>query len=110
MNSHILGCVDSNPDLVALYAQYGHRNFVADHHGLADTPSQYQHNRAPSFPGTAATTNCLKYRCAIKRSFELKRWISHNHRGDSSINPHQEYKNPQGNCCIFITEKNKPFN
>jgi hypothetical protein len=43
MNCHILGCVDSNPDLVALYAQYSHRNFVADHHGLADTPSQYQH-------------------------------------------------------------------
>src|SRR3984957_3180375 len=48
VNSHILGSVDSNADLVALDAQYGHRNFVADHHGLADTPSQYQHNRAPA--------------------------------------------------------------
>src|SRR6266403_470726 len=72
VNSHILGCVDSNTDLVALHAQYGHRNFVVDHHGLADTPSQYQHNLAPSFPGTAATTNCLTYRMAIKRSSEAE--------------------------------------
>src|SRR5258708_25520103 len=77
MNSHVLGCVDSNSDLVALYAQYGHRNIVADHHGLADTPSQYQHNRAPSFPGTAATKNCLRYRMAIKRSFEVEAVGSH---------------------------------
>src|SRR3981189_3313798 len=72
VNSHVLGCVDSNSDLVALDAQYGHRNFVADHHGLADTPSQYQHNRAPSFPGTAATTNCPTNRMAIKRSSEVE--------------------------------------
>jgi len=44
MYGHIFGRIDSNADLVALYAQYGHRNFVADHHGLAYPPRQYQHN------------------------------------------------------------------
>jgi hypothetical protein len=104
VNSDILGCIDSNPDLVAFHAQDGHRNFVADHHGLADTPSQYQHNRTPSFPGTAATTDCFKYRIAIKRSFEAKAADITYHRGDSSINPRQEYKNPKRNCCNFISE------
>jgi hypothetical protein len=54
MYGHVFGRVDSNADLIALYAQYGHRDFVADHHGLANTPGQYQHNRAPSFVGVAA--------------------------------------------------------
>src|SRR5579862_6006829 len=53
VNRHIFGRVDPNADLIALYAQYGHRDFVADHHGLANTPGQYQHNRAPSFVGVA---------------------------------------------------------
>src|ERR1700682_4296635 len=55
MYRHILGRVDANTDLVPLDPQYGHRNFVPDHHGLADTSCQYQHSRAPSFVGIAAT-------------------------------------------------------
>src|SRR5450631_1768891 len=54
MNRDVFGRVDSNTDLVALDAQYSHGNFVADHHRLADTPGQYQHNRAPCFVGVAA--------------------------------------------------------
>src|ERR1700682_80666 len=54
MYRDVFGRVDSNADLVALDAQYGHGNFVADHHRLADTPGQYQHNRAPCFVDVAA--------------------------------------------------------
>jgi len=47
---------------------------------------------------------------AIKRSFEVEAVNTTYRRGNSSINPLQEYKNPKGNCCIFVTEKNKLFN
>jgi len=40
---------------------------------------------------------------ALKRSFEVE-------AVNSSINLCQEYKNPKANCCIFVSEKNKPFN
>jgi len=47
---------------------------------------------------------------AIKRSFEVEAVNITYRRGNSSINPPQEYKNPKGNCCNFVTEINKPFN
>ena len=86
MNSDVLRRIDSNPHLVALYAQNGHRDFVADHKGLADTSSQYQHNPAPSFLSFAAT--------AIAALGTRK----------ASLNCHQEYKNPKGNCYILLSE------
>jgi len=47
---------------------------------------------------------------AIKRSFEVEAVDITCHRENSSINPPQGYKNPKGNCCIFESEINKPFN
>jgi hypothetical protein len=42
--------------LIALHAEYGKRDLVADHHGFADTPRQNQHAGAPnsSFAVSAA--------------------------------------------------------
>src|ERR1700685_4170094 len=87
MHGHVLGRVDSNPDLVALHAQYGHRDFVTNHHGLANSPGQYQHNRAPSFRGIAVTISTAldpASPSSIRSGFVP-----------------QEYKNPNANCCIF---------
>src|ERR1700686_3201986 len=85
MNRDVFGRVDSNTDLVALDAQYSHGNFVADHHRLADTPGQYQHNRAPCFVGVAAAAFIALSTATPSSVFQDRVAAKTNHLRNSSV-------------------------
>jgi hypothetical protein len=51
MYRDVFGGVDTNAYLVSLHAQNGHRNFVSDHYGFANSSRQYQHKWTPNFLG-----------------------------------------------------------
>jgi hypothetical protein len=92
MNSHVLRCVHTDSDLIALHAQHGHRNFIADHYGLADTPSQYQHNLAPCY---LAFERQNVLRCTSHRVKQMPTGI---------LQPmSEEYKKAKRICYIFVS-------
>jgi len=69
VNCNILRGVDPDAHLVALYAQYRDRDLVADHHGFANSPRQYQHVRAPIYIGNySGATGCFGNCIAIKHA------------------------------------------
>src|SRR5258708_17473585 len=76
VNRDIFGCIHTDSDLITLHAQHGHRNLVADHDGLADSPSQYQHNPAPCQLGTRSGKNYrAAHRFASSIRSPIERWF-----------------------------------
>jgi hypothetical protein len=57
MYRHIARRLDANPHLVALDAEHGDFNVVADHYGFADSPCQNKH---PCLPLDPLCTQCLQ--------------------------------------------------
>src|ERR1700722_18504465 len=98
VNRDVFWCIHANTDLIALHTQDGNRNFVADHHGLADSPGQYQHNPAPCMLGTRSgkVLPCYTPLC-VKRSFVNRTMVAIPTKILQSIR--QEYKNTKRNCC-----------
>src|SRR5690606_6001454 len=47
VHGNVLGGINANPDLIALYAQHRNRHTIANHDGFANTAGNNQHTLAP---------------------------------------------------------------